>query len=58
MDRLTGASKTISTNFLTGKQITERRKVNAKTEKETVVSKTTKVVAKARKTIEQVDYEQ
>ena len=58
IDRLTGASETVSTNFLTGKQITERRKINAKTEKEVVLSKQTKIVAKARKTIEQVDFEQ
>jgi len=58
VDRLTGASETVSTNFLTGKQITERRKINAKTEKEVVLSKQTKVVPKARKTIEQVDFEQ
>jgi hypothetical protein len=57
-DRATGASETISTNFLTGKQITERRKMNPKTEKEIVVSKQVKVVAKSNKTIEQVDFEQ
>jgi hypothetical protein len=58
VDRLTGASEAVSTNFLTGKQITERRKINAKTEKEIVLSKRTKTVAKARQTIEQVDFEQ
>lgn len=57
-DRLTGESETVSTNFLTGRRITERRKINVKTEKEILVSKQTKVVAKSRKTIEQVDYEQ
>jgi hypothetical protein len=57
VDRMTGASETVSTNFLTGKQITERRKINAKTEKEIVLSKKTKVIAKTRKTIEQVDFE-
>ncbi len=57
-DRATGASETVSTNFLTGKQVIERRKMNAKTEKEILVSKQTKVVAKSRKTIEQVDFEQ
>lgn len=58
VDRLTGASEQVSTNFLTGKQITERRKINSKTEKEVLLSKQTKVVPKTRKTIEQVDYEQ
>lgn len=58
VDRLTGNSETVSTNFLTGKQVIERRKINAKTEKEVVVSKQTKVVPKTRKTIEQVDFEQ
>lgn len=57
-DRLTGESETVSTNFLTGKQITERRKINAKTEKEVVLSKRIKVVPKTRKSIEQVDFEQ
>ncbi len=57
-DRATGASETVSTNFLTGKQIIEKKKYNEKTEKEVTLSKKVKVVAKTRKTIEQVDYEQ
>ena len=57
-DRAVGNSEVTSTNFLTGKQITERWKYNQKTDKEVLVSKQTKVVAKARKAIEQVDYEQ
>ena len=57
-DRLVGNSEVISTNFLTGKQVIERRKYNQKTDKEVVLSKQIKVVAKARKTIEQVDFEQ
>ncbi len=57
-DRATGASETISTNFLTGQQIIERRKINAKTEKEVLLSKQSKVVAKTKKTIEQADFEQ
>ena len=57
-DRLVGNSEVISTNFLTGKQVIERRKYNQKTDKEVVLSKQIKIVAKARKTIEQVDFEQ
>lgn len=57
-DRLEGNSEVISTNFLTGKQVTERRKYNQKTEKEVLLSKKTKVVAKTKRTIEQVDFEQ
>lgn len=57
-DRAVGNSEVISTNFLTGKQITERWKYNQKTDKEVLVSKQTKVVAKTGKTIEQVDFEQ
>ncbi len=56
-DRLTGESEMTSTNYLTGKQIIERRKHDEKSEKETIVSQKMKVVAKTRKTIEQVNYE-
>ncbi len=57
-DRLVGNSEIVSTNFLTGKQVIERRKYNQKTDKEIVLSKQTKIVPKARKTIEQVDFGQ
>ncbi|MBS1811702.1 MAG: hypothetical protein JST84_26310 [Acidobacteria bacterium] len=57
-DRLVGNSEVVSTNFLTGKQITERRKLDKKGEKELLISKTSKTVPKLAKTIEQVDYEQ
>lgn len=56
-DRGTGDSEVTSTNYLTGKQVIERRKYNEKTEKDTIVSKKIKVVAKVQKTIEQVEYE-
>ncbi len=57
-DRAVGNSEVISTNFLTGKQLTERWKYNQKTDKEVLVSKQSKVVAKTKKTIEQADFEQ
>lgn len=57
-DRVTGASNTVSTNFLTGKQIIEKKTYNEKTEKEVTLSRKVKVVAKTSKTIEQADYEQ
>ncbi|MFN7927876.1 MAG: hypothetical protein U0Y68_08000 [Blastocatellia bacterium] len=57
LDRATGASETISTNYLTGKQVIERHKYNEKTDKDILVSKKIKVVAKKQKPIEQVEYE-
>ena len=57
-DRATGKSTTFSTNFLTGKQVIEKTRYNQKTDKEVTVSKTTKIVPKAKKFIEAVDYEQ
>lgn len=56
-DRLGGTSEVISTNYLTGKQVIERRKYNEKTDKEVLLSKKVKVVAKKQQPIEQVEYE-
>ena len=57
VDRATGASEVISTNYLTGKQVIERRKYNEKTDKDVLLSKKIKVVARKQKPIEQVEYE-
>lgn len=56
-DRLGGTSEVISTNYLTGKQVIERHKYNEKTDKDVLLSKKIKVVARKQKPIEQVAYD-
>ena len=57
-DRMTGESEVVSTNYLTGKQVIEKKQYNPKTDKYVTTAQKTKVVPKTRKSIEQVDYEQ
>ncbi len=56
-DRATGNSSSSSTNFLTGKQIIETRKYDQKLDREELITKKIKIVAKKRQLFEDVDYE-
>ncbi len=57
-DRATGDSSSVSTNYLTGKQIIEVRKFNQKLDREILVSKKSKSVPKKQQSIEDIDFEQ
>ncbi len=56
-DRAMGSSTATSTNFLTGKQIIEKRQYNQKLDRDALLSKRTKVVAKKRQLFEDIDSE-
>lgn len=55
-DRATGTSETVSTNYLTGRQITSKMRYDQKTDREVTVSSRTKRVPRTRRYLEEIDY--
>lgn len=55
-DRATGASETVSSNYLTGRRIVKKMRYDQKTEKDVVVSNKTDKISREKKYLEDVDY--